>query len=183
MGESAPPASIMGMVPVADEHRGVADGVGAAGAAGGEDVGWAAQVQRDGEFAGEIAVRAGGDGEEGGFAFGEEGAVLLFDEGEPPAAGAEGDADLALGFDVVGCRCRGRRMARASREAARASGTMRGTRRSSAGSMTVSGSKSRTWAATVDLRLVVSMLCEAGDAASTGDAGARRRLRRRCRWG
>lgn len=61
---------------------------------------WAAEMEGDGEFGGEVAVGAGGDGVEGGRAVLKEEFVLFFDEGEPAAAGAEGDTDLALGFDI-----------------------------------------------------------------------------------
>src|SRR5207237_5584624 len=73
----------------ADECGGVANSVGAARAAGGQDVRRAAQPQGDRQFAGKVPVGAGGDGEQRAGAFGEEGAVLLLDERQPPAAGAQ----------------------------------------------------------------------------------------------
>ena len=68
-------------------------------------------------------------------AVGEERAVLLLDERQPPAAGAEATpmlrcASTSSGVDVEVAPARS-----ASRDAASAIGTIRGTRRSSAGSM------------------------------------------------
>ena len=60
-----------------------------------------AKTEGDGEFAGEVAMRAGGDGEEGAFALGVEKAVLFFDEGLPTASRAEGNANRPLGIEIL----------------------------------------------------------------------------------
>ena len=172
IGASAPPASIIGHDAGADQHRRVADRVGAARAAGGEHVRRAAQAKRDRQLAGEIAVRAGGDGEERAVAFGEEGAVLLLDERQPPAAGAERDADLALGARRRRLEVRAPACASASRDAARAIGIIRGTRRSSTASMAAAG-RSRDLAA--DRRWLRGSTVVDSRPAETGRCGPRGR--------
>ena len=60
-------------------------------------MGGPAEMQGDRDFAGEISVGSGGNRKKRAFAFLEEGAVLVFDKGEPPAAGSEGDRSPASG--------------------------------------------------------------------------------------
>src|SRR3954451_7539651 len=63
----------------ADQHGCVGEGIGAAGAASREHVRWTPQVEMNRQLAGEVSVRAGGDGEEGESALCMKLAVLLFD--------------------------------------------------------------------------------------------------------
>ena len=74
----------------------------------------------------------GGDGEKGRRSIGEERAILVFDKRQSPGAGAQRDADFALLGEIVRIEdiCA---IWSASRDAARASGIIRGTRRNSAG--------------------------------------------------
>ena len=85
----------------ANHQQGVADGVAGAGAAGGDDMRRAAQFQLNGKLAGQIAVRARGDGERRSLTALEDATILFFDKFQPAPTGAERDAEAAAAGDVV----------------------------------------------------------------------------------
>ena len=80
-----------------DVAEGVADGVGGGSAAGGDDMAQAAEAEAHGDFAGERADGAGGNGVDAALLLlaGVIEAVLLLGEILAAAAGADHDADLA----------------------------------------------------------------------------------------
>src|SRR5690606_24741424 len=83
-----------------DQQHAVAEGIGGAGAPGGDDVARPAQTKCDRELPCQVAVRPAGDREEASFPLGEPRAVLRFDEREPAAASAEDQARPARHFEI-----------------------------------------------------------------------------------
>ncbi len=110
MGESTPPAIMVFSTPRLDVPEGVAQGVGGRSAAGGDDVAQPAESEPHGNFAGQRADGAGGNGVHAALlqVAGVVEAVLLFGEILAAAARAHHHADLPQFVARHGVRRRAR---------------------------------------------------------------------------